>query len=74
MANPAWLDKLTSFFRSEKAELDDVLGETEQRWSGALDQAEADLEASPEDRLSAIQDQIAANDDAFDAIRDTLDD
>ena len=29
MANPAWLDKLTSFFRSEKAELDDVLGETE---------------------------------------------
>lgn len=74
MANPAWLEKLTSFFRTEKAELDDVLGETEQRWSGALDEAEAELAASPEDRLSAIQDQIVENDDAFEAIRDTLED
>ncbi len=74
MATPSWLDKLTSFFRSEKAELDDVLGETEQRWSGALDQAEADLTASPQDRMASIQDAIAENDDAFDAIRDQLDD
>ena len=74
MAAPPWFEKLTSFFRSEKAELDDVMSGTEARWSDALDQAEAGLDASPEDRMSAIQDQIAANDDAFEAIRDSLDD
>lgn len=74
MATPSWFTKITALLKGEKAEFDDLKADTEARWSGALDDAEANLEASPSERMAQLQAEIDANDEAFDAIRDTLDD
>lgn len=66
-----FLDSLKTWFRSESAEAKDLLGETRGRLETDLDRREADMAASPAERMEQLQEQIAG-DDSFDALRDKV--
>ncbi len=66
-----FLDSLKTWFRSESADAKDLLGDTKSRLETDLDRREADLAASPAERLERLQEQIA-EDDSFEALRDKV--
>lgn len=66
-----FLDSLKTWFRSESADAKDLLGHTRTRMESDLDRREAELAASPAQRLEQLQEQIA-EDDSFDSLRDKI--
>ena len=67
-----FLDSLRSWFRTEAAEAREVLDHTQSRMATDLDRREAALEAGPSERLEMLQEEISANDDGFEALRDRI--
>ena len=67
-----FLDSLKTWFRSESADAKDLLGETRDRLASDLDRREAELHATPSERLEQLQEQIADGENSFDALRDKI--
>ncbi len=66
-------DTVRGWFKSEVESAKDLAGDLETDWSADLDRKEAELNATPEQRMEQLQDQIATNDSAFDDIRAKID-
>lgn len=66
-----FLDSLKSWLRTESADAKDLLGDTHSRMESDLDRREAELAASPAERLEQLQNQIA-EDDSFGSLRDKI--
>jgi hypothetical protein len=64
------LESITTWFRREKADVAESLGELEQKLDADLARKERELAASPEERLDMIQDEIV--DDPFAEIRERI--
>jgi len=69
----SWLERLRLALRRETADAREWRRETEQRLDAELSRKERELDATPEERLQASLDEIAASDDAFDDVRRRLD-
>ncbi len=67
-----FLDSLRNWFRAEAAEAKDVLDHTRARMETDLDRREAELAASPSEKLEMLQEEISAGDDGFEALRDKI--
>lgn len=67
-----FLDSLRSWFASESAEAKKLGQSTQQRLETELDRREAELAASPSERIEMLQDEIADSDTTFDALRDKI--
>jgi chromosome segregation ATPase len=61
-----------SWFQRERAEAADALDGTRQRLEADLDRREAELQATPSERMQQLQDEIASGDDAFEGLRDQI--
>lgn len=66
-----FLDSLKTWLRTESADAKDLLGDTTTRLESDLNRREAELGASPAERLEQLQDQIA-EDDSFGSLRDKI--
>ena len=66
-----FLDSLKAWFRSESEEAREIGRETKSRLEAELDRREAELGATPAEKLDMIQDRIA-QDDPFDELRDKI--
>lgn len=64
-------DTVKRWFSNEAAEARDMLDGTRDRMEFDLDRREAELTASPSEKLEMIQDSID-EDDSFDAVRDKI--
>jgi hypothetical protein len=64
-----FLDRLRAVLRREKAEVAESWGEAKARIEGALDRREAELQATPEERLAQVQRDIDASADDLEEIR-----
>ena len=62
-------DTFRRWFRSEAESAKDLAGDLEADWSGALDRKEAELGATPSERIEQLQDRIADNDSTLDEIK-----
>lgn len=65
----SFLERVKQVFGRESAELREALDEVEQKVDDDLTRREAALDASPLDRMKMLQDDMADNDAAFDALR-----
>jgi hypothetical protein len=63
------LDRLRAALRREKADVAEAWDDAKGRLDDALDRREADLAASPEERLRIEQERAAAADAEYDALR-----
>ncbi len=68
-----FLDSLKSWLRSEGAEARQLGRETKGRLQAELDRREADLTATPEQRLERLQEQIAEGGSGFDDLQSKID-
>ncbi len=66
-----FFDSLKNWFSSEVAEVKESASSAQSRLESEMDRREADLDASPQDKLDQIQGEIA--DDPFAAVRDKID-
>ncbi len=62
-------ERITSWFRTETAEARDWSAEVQQDLSADLDRKEAELRATPSERIEQLQEQISGNSDAFDELK-----
>ena len=65
-----FFDSLKNWFSSEVAEVKDSASAAQSRLESEMDRREADLRASPQDKLDQIQSEIS--DDPFAAVRDKI--
>jgi hypothetical protein len=65
-------DRLRVWLRRERDDAAQLLADTEQRIDADLTRRERDLAASPEERLAALQDEIAGTDADLEALRERL--
>lgn len=63
-------DSITSWIRKEKDDIGDALDDATESLDRDLTRKERELDATPEERIGMIQDQIS--DDPFSAIRDRI--
>ena len=63
-------DSITSWIRKEKGDIGDALDDATESLDRDLTRKERELDATPEERIGMIQDQIS--DDPFSAIRDRI--
>lgn len=64
-----WWERVRAILGREKAELDDALADAADRGNAALDAAERELNATPEERLRLEQERAAAADAEYEALR-----
>lgn len=64
-----FLDALKRTFRREAAEVRDAVDGLSERADEALSRREAELTATPEERLDSIMSEIEASESDFDALR-----
>ena len=69
MATAGWWERVRAILGREKAELDDALADAAERGNAALDAAERELTATPEERLRLEQERAAAADAEYEALR-----
>jgi gas vesicle protein len=62
-------ESLRSWFRSEADSGRELADDLKADWSADLDRKEAELAASPKERIDQLQDQISDNSSAFDEIK-----
>jgi hypothetical protein len=62
-------DTVRKWFTSEAESARDLAHDLETEWSADLDRKEAELAATPEERIEQLQDQIADNSSAFDDLK-----
>ena len=67
-----FLDSLKRWFRSESKEIGEIGREATGRLEADLERREAELGASPAEKLDMIQDRIAQDDAVFDELRDKI--
>ncbi len=72
-SDKSFLTSLKSWFASESAEAKKVKDDLEDRLDDDLTRREDELEATPEQRLDNIQEEIDSSDSAFDQIRAKID-
>jgi hypothetical protein len=65
-------DRLRVWLHRERDDAAQLLADTEQRIDADLTRRERDLAASPEERLAALQDEIAGTDADLEALRERL--
>lgn len=63
------IDRLKSAFSREAAELRESVDDLGERMNDDLTKREADLGATPEQKLDGILDEIGSNDSVFDDLR-----
>lgn len=68
-----FLDSIKSWFTTEAAEAKDLGRTTKARMEADLDRREAELKASPAERMEQLQEQIADGDATFSALQDKID-
>lgn len=66
-----FFDSLKNWFSSEVAEVKESASAAQTRLESEMDRREADLRASPQEKLDQIQSEIS--DDPFAAVRDKID-
>lgn len=66
-----FFDSVKNWFSSEVAEVKESASSAQSRLESEMDRREADLSASPQDKLDQIQSEIS--DDPFAAVRDKID-
>ena len=66
-----FFDSVKNWFSSEVAEVKESASSAQSRLESEMDRREADLGASPQDKLDQIQSEIS--DDPFAAVRDKID-
>lgn len=62
-------ERIKSFFRSESEAAREWSADLQRDLSADLDRKEADLKATPAEKLENLQEQISGNTDAFDEIK-----
>jgi hypothetical protein len=62
-------DRIMTALRGEKRDLDDLVGDVTARGNAAMDKAERELHATPEEKLEIERERGEAIDDEFDAVR-----
>jgi hypothetical protein len=65
----AFGDVVRGWFRRERGEAGELAAEAERRIDAELSRRETELQATPEQRIDLLRDQIAANDADLEAIR-----
>ncbi len=65
-------ERIKSWFRSESEAARDWSADLQGDLSADLDRKEADLRATPAEKLENLQEQIAGNTDAIDEIKDRI--
>lgn len=68
-----FLDTIKSWLGAEAAEANDLKNDLEARWNRDLDRKEAELAATPEERMRMIQDQIDDNRATLDELQAKVD-
>lgn len=68
----AFLDTIRRWLGREAREARETLSDAEQRLDAALTRRERELEATPEERLDMTQDEIAASDAEYEALKAKL--
>jgi hypothetical protein len=68
------VDQLLRWLRREKADVQEALEDTRRRGEADLDRRERQLHETPEEGVARLQDDIRANDEAFDELRRKLGD
>ena len=66
--------KLRAALRREKQDLDEAVGELQDRAHAALDRKERELGSTPAERLAIEQDRARSLDDEFEAVRRRIQD
>lgn len=67
-----FLDRFRSWLATESAEARDLGRDTKHRLEADLEQREAELAASPSEKLDMLQQEIADSDSSFDQLRDRI--
>ena len=67
-----FLDSVKAWFKTEAAQARDIGQKTQSRMSADLDRREAELNATPQQRLEQLQDKMAGNDSSFDDIQSKI--
>jgi len=67
-----FLDSLKAWFRTESEEARQIGRETKSRLEADLDRREAELSATPAEKLDSIRDRIAEDDATFGELRDEI--
>jgi hypothetical protein len=62
-------ERILAALRREKRELDEVVDDVTERGNAALDRREAEMKATPEERLEMEQERAAEVDAEFEAAR-----
>lgn len=62
-------DTVRNWFKSEAESARDLAQDLEAKWSTDLDRKEAELAATPEERIEQLQDQIADQSSVFDDLK-----
>lgn len=62
-------ETVRGWFKSEAESARDLADDLQRDWSSDLDRKEAELAATPEERVEQLQDQISDNTSAFDDIK-----
>ena len=62
-------ESVKSWFRSESTEAREWSGDLQRDLSADLDRKEADLQASPAEKIESLQDQISGNTNTIDEIK-----
>lgn len=67
-----WVDRIRGWLRREARDVREVLGDAERRLDADLSRRERALAATPEERLQATLDEIAASGESYERLRDDL--
>ncbi|MDH4145845.1 MAG: hypothetical protein OEY23_11850 [Acidimicrobiia bacterium] len=67
-----FLDRLRAVFGREAADVREAWDDLSDSLERDLDRRERELHATPEEKIEILQGQIAANDDAFEAVRSRI--
>jgi hypothetical protein len=65
-------ERVRAWLGRETADAQELMAETRERLEDDLDRRERELAASPDERLTILQEQIAENDAAFRALQERL--
>jgi hypothetical protein len=65
----AFWDKLRELLRREKQDLDEVLGDFQSRANASLDEREAEMNASPAEKLAIEQERARQADAEYEEVR-----
>lgn len=65
----SWWERIRSALRREAHDVGEAIDQATERGNAAMDRAERELHASPEEKVALEQERIAANDAEYEALK-----